>query len=158
MAIVLDTVKDRILEVYRSIDTKSKYYGQLVNWYKMGVWHYGIGINDDFIFDTASYTLFNRMGLDVRLVPNVQKFSAAETIERLYAAMMCFRDWDYGLLGWNCEHFARLVATDEAISYEVKKAPFPIPQLNHDGWHPQASKLLNDYRESYPNLFSEILE
>jgi hypothetical protein len=157
MSISLDTAKDRILEIYREIDTKSKYYGRLVNWQATGVWHYGIGISNTLIFDTASLTLFDKLDLDVRLVPDVQKFRQSDTIDRLCTAIMCFHNWDYGLLGWNCEHFARLVSTDLAISYEVKKLPFPLPQLNHNGYHPQATKLLCEYRESHPNLFAEIL-
>ena len=157
MTISLDIAKERILEMYQKVDTTSKYYGRLLNWSSLGVWHYGIGISNNLIFDTASLALFDRVDLDIRLVPNVQNFSPAETIDRLCTAILCFHNWDYGLLGWNCEHFARLVATDKAISYEVKKLLFPIPQLNHDGWHPQASKLLTEYRESNHNWFSELL-
>jgi hypothetical protein len=99
----------------------------------------------------------DRVDLEIQLVPNVQNFSPSETIDRLCTAILCFHNWDYGLLGWNGEHLARLVATDKAISYQVKKLPFPIPQLNHDGWHPQASKLLKEYRESHHDWFTEIL-
>ena len=157
MTISLDIAKERILDMYQKVDTNSKYYGRLLNWCSLGVWHYGIGISNNLIFDTASLALFDRVDLDIRLVPNVQNFSPSETIDRLCTAILCFHNWDYGLLGWNCEHFARLVATDKAISYEVKKLLFPIPQLNHDGWHPQASKLLTEYRESNHNWFSELL-
>ena len=157
MTISLDIAKERILEMYQKVDTNSKYYGRLLNCYNLGVWHYGIGISNNLIFDTASLALFDRVDLDIRLVPNVQNFSPSETIDRLCTGILCFHNWDYGLLGWNCEHFARLVATDKAISYEVKKLLFPIPQLNHDGWHPQASRLLNEYRESHHDWFAELL-
>jgi hypothetical protein len=157
MTISLDIAKERILEIYQKIDTNSKYYGRLLNWYKTGVWHYGIGISNNLVFDTASLKLFNRADLDIRLVPNVQIFTPSETIDRLCSAILCFHTWDYGLLGWNCEHLARLVATDKAISYEVKKLPFPLPQLNNDGWHPQARRLLNEYRESYCDWFARIV-
>jgi hypothetical protein len=156
MPISLDIAKDRILEIYREVDTNSNYYGRLVNWQATGVWHYGIGVNNTLIFDTAAFTLFDRVDVDIRLVPNVQKFRPSETIDRLCTGIVCFHDWDYGLLGWNCEHLARLVSTDIAISYEVKKLPFPLPQFNHDGYHPQASRLLHEYRESHPHLLSEI--
>ena len=157
MTISLDIAKERILEMYQKVDTNSKYYGRLLNWCSVGVWHYGIGISNNLIFDTASLALFDRVDLDIRLVPNVQNFSPSETIDRLCTAILCFHTWNYGLLGWNCEHFARLVATDKAISYEVKKLLFPIPQLNNDGWHPQASRLLNEYRESHPDWFDRLL-
>jgi hypothetical protein len=156
MKISLDLAKERIFEIYQKVDTNSKYYGRLLNWCSLGVWHYGIGISNNLIFDTGSLALFERVDLEIRFVPNVQIFLPSETIDRLCAAILCFHNWDYGLLGWNCEHLARLVATDKAISYEVKKLPFPIPQLNHDGWHPQASRLLNEYRESHHDWFAEM--
>ncbi len=155
--ISLDIAQERVLEMYQRIDPNSQYYGRLLNWYGKGVWNYGIGISDCLVFDTAYLKIFDRANLTVQLVPNVQNFSPAETIDRLGTAILCFQSWDYGLLGWNGEHFARLVATDKAISYQVKELPFPIPQLNHDGWHPQASKFLNEYRESHPDWFAEIL-
>jgi hypothetical protein len=157
MPISIDIVKESILEIYQKVEIDSKYYGRLLNWYGMGVWHYGIGISNNLVFDTASLTLFDRTDLDIRLVPDVQIFTPSETVDRLCTAILYFHNWDYGLLGWNCEHFARLVATDRAISYEVKKLPFPIPQLNNDGWHPQASTLLNEYRESHRDWFATML-
>jgi hypothetical protein len=157
MTISLDVAKERILETYQNVDTNSQYYGRLLNWYGKSVWNYGIGICNNLVFDTAYLILIDRVDLDIRLVPDVQNFSPSETIDRLCTAILCFHSWNYGLLGWNGEHFARLVATDKAISYQVKKLPFPLPQLNHDGWHPQASALLNEYRVSHPDWFTEIL-
>jgi hypothetical protein len=92
MPISLDIAKDRILEIYLEVDTNSKYYGRLVNWYATGVWHYGIGINNSLIFDTGAFTLFARADLDIRLVANVQKFKPSETIDRLCTAILCFHD------------------------------------------------------------------
>lgn len=157
MAISLDTAKERILEIYQKIDSNSHYYGRLLNWRGSGVCHYGIGISDCLIFDTGGLVLFEPVNLDVRFVPDVQKFDPTETIDRLCSAVLCFHSWDYGLLGWNCEHLARLVATGGAISYEIKKLPFPLPQLNSDGYHHQASRMLDKYRESHPNLFCDVL-
>jgi hypothetical protein len=157
MTISLDIAKERILEIYQKVDTNNKYYGRLLNWYGKGVWNYGIGISNNLVFDTAYLKLVNRADLEIQVVPNVQNFSPSETIDRLCTAILCFRNWDYGLLGWNGEHLARLVATDKAISYQVKELPFPIPQLNHDGWHPQASRLLRKYRESHQDWFAEML-
>jgi hypothetical protein len=37
------------------------------------------------------------------------------------------------------------VATNQPVSYEVQRQPWPIPQLNHDGWHPTAERDLRDY-------------
>lgn len=157
MTISLGIAKERILEMYQKVDTNSKYYGRLLNWYGKGIWNYGIGISNNLVFDTAYLKLVNRVDLEIQLVLNVQIFIPSETVDRLGTAILCFRNWDYGLLGWNGEHLARLVTTDKAISYQVKKLPFPIPQLNHDGLHPQASKLLKEYRESHPDWFTEML-
>jgi hypothetical protein len=157
MAISLDVAKERVLETYQKVDTNSKYYGRLLNWYGRGVWNYGVGISNNLVFDTAYLKLVNRVDLEIRFVPNVQIFIPSETIDRLCTAILCFHNWHYGLLGWNGEHLARLVATDKAISYQVQNLPFPIPQLNHDGWHPQASRLLNEYRESHQDWFAEML-
>jgi hypothetical protein len=65
MTISIDVAKDRILEIYLKIDTNSKYYGRLLNWCSNGVWHYGIGISDNLIFDTASLALFEPFDLDI---------------------------------------------------------------------------------------------
>jgi hypothetical protein len=51
-------------------------------------------------------------------VPDIQKFFPYQTIERLCYALVCFKDWDYGVWGWNCEHLARLVASDSAVSLD----------------------------------------
>lgn len=157
MTISLDLAKERIFDIYQNVDTNSKYYGGLLNWYGKGIYNYGIGISSNLIFDTAYLKLIDSVNLDAKLLTDVQSFIPSETIDRLCTAILCFRNWDYGLLGWNGEHLARLVGTDKAISYEVKKLPFPIPQLNHDGWHPQASRLLNEYRESHHDWFAEML-
>ncbi len=92
MTISLDIAKERILEMYQKVDTNSKYYGRLLNWYSLGVCHYGIGISNNLIFDTASLALFDRVDLDIRLVPNVQNFSPSETVDRLCAAILCFHN------------------------------------------------------------------
>jgi hypothetical protein len=157
MAISLDIAIERILELYQQVDPHSENYGRLINWCGTDGWHYGIGINNKFVFDTAALALIDRVDLDIQLVPNVQTFSPSATIDRLGTAILCFHSWDYGLLGWNCEHLARLVATDKAISYQVQELPAPIAQSHHDGWHPHAGAVLNEYRESHPDWFAQTL-
>lgn len=157
MILSLAHAKEKVIEIHDKIDQKSLFYGKLLNWHENLVWHYGIGINDDLIFDTASFHLFSIETQDIHIVPDVQKFTQNITIERLCYAIICFHDWNYGLLGWNCEHLARLIATDCAISYEVKKAPFPIPLLNHNGYHPEAKNILEDCIRKNPYLLTDIL-
>jgi hypothetical protein len=146
----------KVLEIHEKIDLNSQDYGYLVNWYEGVSWHYGINLKENLIFDTGGFSIFERNARDFFVVPDVQIYSPNQTIERLCYALICFREWDYGLLGWNCEHIARLVASNSPISYEVKKLPFPIPQLNHDGWHPNAKEILNNFINQNPNLINEI--
>ena len=157
MAISREQAHQKIIEIHQVMDMKSLFYGRLVNWYEGASWHYGIGLQDNLIFDTGGFSIFTRNSSEFFLVPDVQKFSPNQTIERLCYALVCFKDWDYGLLGWNCEHIARLVASDSAVSYEIKKLSFPIPQLNHDGWHPDARDILKSFIDQNQYLISDAL-
>jgi len=76
-------------------------------------------------------------------VTDVAVYSPDLVIQRLIQALHCFGAWDYGLLGWNCEHVARLVATNDPISYEVRKTP--LRYFNHDGYHPTAKQQFEQY-------------
>lgn len=135
-----------------SVDSLSQLYGRLLNWKGQdSFWHYGIGLSDSKIFDTGKgFKSFESHHVKVKFVKNVDSiaFSPEKTIQRLTYAVRRFREWDYGLLGWNCEHLARLVATNQAISYEVKKQPWPIPELNHNGKHPHAKEDLYNYLQN----------
>jgi hypothetical protein len=42
---------------------------------------------------------------------------------------------------WDCEHFARLVTTGEAISYQVKESILAF--LNNNGYHPLAKEMMD---------------
>jgi hypothetical protein len=42
---------------------------------------------------------------------------------------------------WIIEHFARLVTTDEAISYQVKESILAF--LNNNGYHPLAKEMMD---------------
>jgi hypothetical protein len=157
MAISLDEDNQKIIEIHQVMNTNSRFYGHLVNWYEGISWHYGIGLDENLIFDTGGLSIFTRNPSEFFIVPDVQKFSPYQTIERLCYALICFKDWDYGLLGWNCEHVARLVASDSAVSYEIKKLPFPIPQINHGGWHPNARNILDSFIDQNRYLINDTL-
>lgn len=128
-----------IHELVSRIDKSSQFYGKLVNWshgwQELNIWHYGIGLSDDAIFDTGRGMQIFTPNFTPKIVLGVVDihFPTDQTIDRLVLAQELFSDWDYGLLGWNCEHLARLVATDDPVSYEVIKTPPPIPQLNGNG-------------------------
>jgi hypothetical protein len=74
-------------------------------------------------------------------VESVTLLPKKEVLDRCLIAYELFKTWDYGLLGWNCEHFARLVTTDEAISYQVKESILAF--LNNNGYHPLAKEMMD---------------
>ncbi|MBD2104941.1 hypothetical protein [Leptolyngbya sp. FACHB-261] len=145
MALSIEEIEERIRDIKRHVNRDSEFYGKLLNWHDF-VWHYGIGLSDDLIFDTGQgMQTFESRTVNANFVLGIDQiaFNPGETIERLTHALRCFGSWDYGLLGWNCEHFARLIATDVAISYEVQKTLFAW--LNHGGYHPTAQQDFRAY-------------
>jgi hypothetical protein len=51
---------------------------------------------------------------------NVNYLPLAEIYRNLLASVSAFHQvWRYGVQGWNCEHWARLVATGDPVSYQV---------------------------------------
>lgn len=140
-------IRKKIENVSRLGDSHSNFYGKLVNWHSKGFWHYGIGLSDEHIFDLGeNLDVFHKEDREIKFVMKVKHFSSEKTIRRLAHALCCFKDWHYGLLGWNCEHYSRLVVTNVAISYQVKKSPLAF--LNHGGYHPTAVQDLTNYLHS----------
>ena len=142
-------------DILKKADPESRFYGALLNWKgDDGFWHYGIGLSDDYIFDTGrGLQPFAAKHVNAKFVEHVSAYAPEQTLQRLIYALECFNHWDYGLLGWNCEHLARLVATNEPISYEVKNQFWPIPELNHNGIHPTAKEEFEAYLENYSSDF-----
>jgi serine/threonine protein kinase len=104
--------------------------------------HYHITISDThaFNFGGNGFAVFPiprkaKRARDIKLLPR------KEILDRCLIAYELFKTWDYGLLGWNCEHFARLVTTDEAISYQVKESILAF--LNNNGYHPLAKEMMD---------------
>lgn len=157
---ISDYQLERIIEdIHNSIEPSSQFYGRLLNWKgNDSFWHYGIGLSDSKIFDTGrGFKPFGSHYVKAKFVKGVDEiaFPSDKTIQRLIHALKRFQGWEYGLLGWNCEHLARLVATNRPISYEVRKQPWPIPDLNHRGKHPHAKKDFARYlSETAPELLS----
>ena len=142
-------------DILKKVDPDSRFYGALLNWKgDDGLWHYGIGLSDRYIFNTGKgLKPFRKKHVKARFVRKASTYPPDKVIQRLVYAVECFKHWDYGLLGWNCEHLARLIATNKAISYEVKNQPWPIPQLNHKGRHPKAKKKFKAYLKHHaPDL------
>lgn len=130
-------INERITRIHAHADPKSARYGRLVNWkdpfWKDLVWHYGIGLSDTHIFDTGQELCCfgsSHHGAKHVLGVNDLHYAPGAVVERLCWALQVFGGWDYGFLGWNCEHLARLVATGEAKSYGVKEK-----LIFGDQWH-----------------------
>ena len=117
MPLSLDQVEKTIKEVEHLVDPRSKRYGRLLNWQNPPdpFWHYGIGLSDTHIFDTGQ-GLCSFEKQDVKLVLGVDSiaFEPPETIERLKQALRVFHNF----ADWNCEHLARLIATNQPRCYQ----------------------------------------
>ena len=62
-----------------------------------------------------------------RDVTNVNYLPLAEIYRNLLASVSAFHQvWRYGVHGWNCEHWARLVATGDPVSYQVAQTGWGI--------------------------------
>jgi len=62
-----------------------------------------------------------------RDVTNVHYLALAEIYRNLLASVAAFHHlWRYGIHGWNCEHWARLVATGDPVSYQVAQTGWGV--------------------------------
>jgi hypothetical protein len=130
-------------EIRASVDSTSLYYGRLLEWQDFLTNHYGIGLSNEYLFSTGEiFSVIKTEGKTIKLTPT-PSLPPTIVIQRLMYALDCFKDWHYGLLGWNCEHYSRLVVTNESLSYQVKFSP--LAWLNHGGYHPTAVKDFNEY-------------
>jgi len=149
-------IEERIRDIQGKVDPTSQFYGKLLNWWNRN-WHYGIGLSDRYIFDTGQgMHPFERSHVGARIVLNIDHiaFPPDQTIQRLIHALRKFGWWNYGLLGWNCEHVARLVATDDPRCYELQNQPWPIGFLiRGNKRHPHAKQDFRAYlAEHAPSL------
>ena len=140
-------VEQRIEEINKFANYSSKRYGKLLNWQNSGdpFWHYGIGLSDKHIFDTGSgFTSFER--IDAKFVINIENiaFTPKKTIGRLKHAIYVFNNWEYNLFGWNCEHLARLIATDQPRCYQSKFIWY-LCDMTPEGEHKTAHKIFQNY-------------
>ncbi len=138
--------QDSIKALKDQFDTKSKRYGRLLNWQNPSdpFWHYGIGLSDRYIFDTGKgLQPFEKQ--DAKVVEGIDSivFSPQKTIERLIYARSVFGDWAYSTL-WNCEHLARLIATDEPKSYQCQWTWW-LSDLMPNGEHKAARQVFREY-------------
>ncbi len=123
MSLSLNDIKKTIEAVESQVAPLSERYGRLLNWQNPPdpFWHYGIGLSDLHIFDIGQGLCpFERK--EAKLVIGIEDiaFEPEQTIERMKHAIHCFADWEYTLTGWNCEHLARLIATDQPKCYQSR--------------------------------------
>lgn len=158
MPLSLAQIEKRIEQIDCITTPSSWRYGRLLNWQNPldPFWHYGIGLSDTHIFDTgAGLRPFERS--EAKLVSNIEHivFKPMHTIERLKRSLYVFSDWTYTFTGWNCEHLARLIATDQPRCYQS----IPIwwlCNLTPKGDHKTAHQIFQDYLKKVdPSLTRE---
>ena len=141
-----EIIEDNIIREFRThVDYKSSKAGLLIHHQESSsdlALHYHITISNThaFNFGGNGFAVF-RIPRKHHIVKSVTLLPRKEVLDRCLIAYELFKTWDYGLLGWNCEHFARLVTTGEAISYQVKKSPLAF--LNNNGYHPLAKEMMD---------------
>ncbi|WP_228039222.1 serine/threonine-protein kinase [Dolichospermum sp. LEGE 00240] len=139
-------IEDKIIREFKThVDYKSSKAGLLIHHKESSsdlALHYHITISDThaFNFGGNGFAVFRIPTVSYR-VESVTLLPKKEVLDRCLIAYELFKNWDYGLLGWNCEHFARLVTTGEAISYQVKESILAF--LNNNGYHPLAKEMMD---------------
>ena len=149
----------QLVHIDNCADFASPKCGALLNWQNPGdpFWHYGIGLSGLHVFDTGrGLTVFERR--NCLLVENVAHLHLPprQVISRLKHALVAFADWNYSLLGWNCEHLARLIATNQPRCYQSRKVWW-ISGLTPTGDNPAALDVFNQYLAAHePALIVKI--
>lgn len=147
MPLLLDQVNESVQLIDRCLEPSSKRYGRLLNWQNPPdpFWHYGIGLSDTYIFDTGrGLKPFKRDDAKIVIGIDAIAFSPAVTIQRLKHSLCVFAGWKYTLLGWNCEHLSRLIATDRPRCYQSQSIWW-LCNLTPKGDHKTAHKVLENY-------------
>lgn len=123
----------KIQERWNLLSTRS---GILVQRFD-GVWHYGVALSDTSAISwgpSKALQLYHRGSLEVHQLGRefkdaiqVSYLSKDEILKNLIASVQAFHNkWEYGVQGWNCEHWARLVVSGQPISYQVKEQGFGL--------------------------------
>ena len=152
-------INETIISIDKNSNPDSEYYGKLVKWRdnlstkKQNKWFYGIGLSDKSIFDTGQSLTIVTVNFPVFIIDfYLKEFSRDEIIERLKYALICMAETNppikFNDLKWNDEHLARFIATDNPVSYQVKKE-FRRNNKN--------KKIINDYiKHNNPDLYINI--
>lgn len=143
----IEQIQQTIAEIDRLANPNSDRFGRLLNWQNLPdpFWHYGIGLSDTHIFDTGGgLRPFERHSAKFVVGIDHIAFEPEQTIERLKQALYVFADWQYNLLGWNCEHLGRLIVTDRPRCYQSKLIYWAC-NLTPEGDHKTAHWILQNY-------------
>ncbi len=144
-------IEKAIYAFYTHVDYNSPNAGLLIHHRehrKDPTLHYHITISDThcFNFGVNGFAVFP-IPLEAKKARHIKLLPRKDVLDRCVIAYQLFQDWDYGVLGWNCEHFARLVTTGEAISYQVKESFLAF--LNNNGYHPLAKEMIDQASRSH---------
>ena len=147
-----------IAQIQQSWNPKSNRSGRLIQRFD-GVLHYSVTLSDTCaiawgpsknlkIYSEGCLQL-HEINLKFTETQSVKYLKKCEVFENILASVAAFHHkWKYGVQGWNCEHWARLVATGHPISYQVKESGFGIFDLFgvlHD--RQEAIEQLNRYKK-----------
>jgi hypothetical protein len=147
MSLSVDQIEKTIEQIERLVDPSSSGYGRLLNWQNPPdlFWHYGIGLSNTHIFDTGR-ALCPVERKEAKFVTGIEEiaFEPKPTIERLKQALHVFATWKYNNTGWNSEHLARLIVTDQPRCYQSISI-WMLCDLSPEGDHKTAHKVFRDY-------------
>jgi hypothetical protein len=102
-----------------------------------GYLHYGVAVSDSFMIswgpskpgsleDLGILTL-EPLSSDLVDARHVSYQCKERIFLNLIASIPAFHArWRYGMQGWNCEHWARLVTTGDPVSYQIAETGFGL--------------------------------
>jgi hypothetical protein len=149
-------IQSILIEINSSLDKNSNKFGKLLTWHdhRFGdnTNYYGIGLSDSLIFDTGK--AFRRIDKnDSEMITNFEsgQYSPEQTIDRLNFSVFCFQDWQYHQYTWNAEQLARLVISNDLVSFEtIKKLGLAMTDMM---W-----KTINGRNRSAKEVFENFLK
>jgi hypothetical protein len=90
-------------------------------------WHYSVALSDEWAIAWGperpgpvgeGCLTIHKLTSEFTDAHSVPYLSLSDIYDNLLASVIAFHArWRYGIQGWNCEHWARLVVTGEAMSY-----------------------------------------
>jgi hypothetical protein len=140
---------DALKKVWKPDDERC---GHLVQRHEV-VWHYSVALSNDMAVawgGAPHHTGSMRMhAIDPRFTDtiNVTYLPIADIYLNLLGSVLAFHEnWNYGV-GWNCEHWARLVSTGQPKSYQVSQCLLGILDMLGFGWRGEAIAYLASHTD-----------